>query len=96
MPPPHDQVRPRRRPDRAIIIQIEALPPSEHGAQTSKEAHEITTINEGVESLDGNGVDLDSELVKLSDNATRYNVQLELLRRQIAILRYAAGMGSGQ
>ena len=36
MPPPHDQVRPRRRPDRAIIIQIEALPPSEHGAQTSK------------------------------------------------------------
>ena len=65
------------------------------GAQTSKEAHEITMVNEGVESLDGNGVDLDSELVKLSDNSTRYNVQLELMRRQLAILRYASSMGSG-
>ena len=36
VPPPHDQIRPRRRPDRAVIIKIEALPPSKHGAQTSK------------------------------------------------------------
>jgi flagellar basal-body rod protein FlgB len=64
-------------------------------APTSKEAHEIMTMTEGVETLDGNGVDLDTELVKMSDNSTRYNVQLELMRRQFAILRYAAGMGSG-
>ena len=39
MPPPHDQIRPRRRPDRAVVIQIEALPPSKHGAQTTKRRH---------------------------------------------------------
>ena len=36
MPPPHDQIRPRRRPDRAIVVQIEALPPSKHGAQAAE------------------------------------------------------------
>jgi len=65
------------------------------GAQTSKEAGEIETVREGVESLDGNGVDLDSQMVKLSDNAARYNVAMELMRRKIAIMRYATSMGTG-
>jgi len=63
--------------------------------QTGGNAGEIERTQEGVETLDGNGVDLDSQMVKLSDNAARYNAAMELMRRKLAIMRYATGMGSG-
>ena len=46
MPPPHDQIRPRRRPDRAAVIKVEALPPPKHGAQAAEGRHRrVHSIN---------------------------------------------------
>ena len=44
----------------------------------------------GVEnSLDGNGVDLDEEVMRSTENAARYTAAAEMTRRKIAILNYA-------
>jgi flagellar basal-body rod protein FlgB len=62
-------------------------------AQTGQDSLEIRQVTEGVQAMDGNGVDLDVELARLSENALRYNTALELIRRKLAITSYAAGMG---
>jgi flagellar basal-body rod protein FlgB len=46
-------------------------------------------------SADGNGVNLERELAKVDANRIRYSTSGELVSRRLAILRYAAGDGSG-
>lgn len=61
---------------------------------TGANASEIAQSTEGTQSLDGNGVDLDTEVGKMAENTMRYDTALELMRRKLAVMRYAAGMGS--
>ena len=44
---------------------------------------------------DGNGVSLERELAKVDANRVRYGTSSELASRRLALLRYAAGDGSG-
>ena len=61
---------------------------------TGSDATQIARTTEGTQSLDGNGVDLDSQVGKMAENTMRYDTALELMRRKMALMRYAAGMGS--
>jgi flagellar basal-body rod protein FlgB len=65
------------------------------GSLDVKNSGEVVEKIEGVVGLDGNGVDLDTEMGKLTDNTLRYNMSLELMRRKLALLRYAATNGRG-
>jgi len=40
-------------------------------------------------SVDGNGVDLDREMARVADNSMRYNATLEMQRRRVGILNYS-------
>ena len=68
----------------------EAQTPSGLAADTG----EVVRDQSLATSLDGNTVNLDGEVAKVSDNTVRYTTAIELVRRKIAILSYAAGMGS--
>ncbi len=54
---------------------------------------EVVEKAEGVTGMDGNGVDLDAQVSRLTDNSIRYNTAMELMRRKLAIIRYAASEG---
>ncbi len=61
---------------------------------TNMEASAKLEVNEAAgDTLDGNTVDLDAEVAKLDENKLRYNTALELMRRKMAILQYAATAG---
>ena len=66
------------------------LTESLNGATSSAELGEVIKSNAPVDSLDGNTVDLDAEVSKFSDNNARYNTSLELMRRKLALMSYAA------
>jgi flagellar basal-body rod protein FlgB len=44
---------------------------------------------------DGNAVSMERELAKIDANRTRYATAAELVSRRLAMLKYAAGDGSG-
>jgi flagellar basal body rod protein FlgB len=44
---------------------------------------------------DGNAVSLERELAKIDANRVRHSASAELASRRLALLRYAAGDGSG-
>jgi len=44
-------------------------------------------------TMDGNSVELEREMAKLEANRVRYQTSAELVSRQLAMLRYAAGDG---
>ncbi len=44
---------------------------------------------------DGNGVRLEQAMAEVSANRIRYNTALEIVRRRMALLRYATGGGEG-
>jgi flagellar basal-body rod protein FlgB len=46
-------------------------------------------------TMDGNGVDMDQELVRYSDNSIRYTATLEMVRRRHGILTYTIMKMSG-
>lgn len=60
---------------------------------TGADASNVLRKAEGAVTKDGNGVDLDTQVAKLAENATRYDTALELTRRKLALMRYAVGMG---
>ncbi len=55
-----------------------------------------TTFDDGgaLQGPDGNAVSLERELAKIDANRTRYAANTELVTRQLALLRYAAGDGT--
>ena len=55
---------------------------------TSGPASEVVTRPDVTNSLDGNGVNLDTELARLTDNAVRYDTGVEATRRRFAITNY--------
>jgi len=56
----------------------------------------VTSFDDGgaLQSPDGNAVSLERELSKIDANRTRYATAAELVSRQLATLRYAAGDGT--
>jgi flagellar basal-body rod protein FlgB len=56
-----------------------------------------STFVEGGEQpgKDGNAVSLERELAKLNANRVRFTTASELVSRRLALIRYAAGDGSG-
>lgn len=46
-------------------------------------------------SVDGNGVQVEHTLAQVTANRLRYETGLELTRRRMALMRYAASDGSG-
>ena len=56
----------------------------------------VTSFDDGgnLQSPDGNAVSLERELAKIDANRTRYAANSELVTRQFALLRYAAGDGT--
>lgn len=50
---------------------------------------------EQVPSVDGNGVQVEHTLAQVTANRLRYETGLELTRRRMALMRYAASDGSG-
>lgn len=42
-----------------------------------------------LDTLDGNGVDMDREMARVADNAMQYKAALEVMRRRVAILKMA-------
>lgn len=48
---------------------------------------------EGVVSNDGNTVNLENEMVALAENSVMYNAAVELMKRKMASLKYAASDG---
>ena len=71
------------------------LADNEEGKLDIETANKVVVKPEGVEGLDGNGVDLDSQVYRLTDNTIRYSTAMELMRRKMALLRYAATGGRG-
>lgn len=56
---------------------------------------EIYDDPNGVESLDGNTVDRASEMAKMAENQLLYDASAELLKRKLAMLKYAVNEGGG-
>ena len=40
-------------------------------------------------SVDGNGVDLDREMSRFADNSMRYSATIEMMRRRVGIMNYS-------
>lgn len=40
-------------------------------------------------SVDGNGVDLDREMARFADNSMRYSATVEMMRRRVGIINYS-------
>jgi len=64
---------------------------SQHRAMA--DSAEIVTDKDAPGGLDGNAVDLDQTVANITENSVRYNTALELIRRKLALMSYAA---SGQ
>ena len=62
---------------------------------TDPVAPEIFEDPNGVESLDGNTVDRASEMAKLAENQLLYDASTEMLKRKLAMLKYAITEGGG-
>ena len=56
----------------------------------------VTTFEDGgaLQGPDGNAVSLERELAKIDANRTRYVASGDLVTRQLAMMRYAAGDGT--
>lgn len=76
-----------------FLKQAEAVSGADSAQLVSAETTEVVVSDRPADGLDGNAVDLDTEVAKMADNTTRYNVALEAMRRKFALLSYAA---SGQ
>lgn len=55
---------------------------------TEPEAADVVVRPDVTNTLDGNGVDLDRELSRLTDNAIHYQTSVESARRRLALLNY--------
>jgi len=63
-----------------------------HVQGSENASYEVLTSNEP-QNLDGNGVRLEKAMAQLAGNTIRYNQGIELTRKQLGLLRYAATAG---
>lgn len=72
-----------------------------HGAHLSADGApaqldaEVVTRPGVTNTIDGNGVDLDTEMAHVSDNALRFNATTEINRQRFALLRHVISTSSG-
>jgi flagellar basal-body rod protein FlgB len=71
----------------------------ENGHQAPKDVDPVNPIvyesNNGVQSLDGNTVDMGEEMAKQAENQLLYNASVELMRKKLGMLRYGITEGGG-
>lgn len=65
------------------------------GGPTGPNAVAVYDDSSALVGGDGNAVNLERELAKLDANRVRYGAVSEIVTRQLAMLRYAAGAGQG-
>lgn len=63
-----------------------------HVQGSENASYEVLTSKEP-QNLDGNGVRLEKAMAQLAGNTIRYNQGIELTRKQLGLLRYAATAG---
>ena len=56
---------------------------------------EIYDDPNGIESLDGNTVDRSSEMAKMAENQLLYDAAVEMLKKKLAMQKYAISEGGG-
>ncbi len=49
--------------------------------------HQVTSSSGTVNRLDGNTVDLDKEMTKLSENSLYYNTAVQILSKKLGLIR---------
>lgn len=64
-----------------------------HMQGTSNGSYEVLTSNEP-QNLDGNAVRLEKAMAQLAGNTIRYDQAIELTRKQLGLLKYAATAGA--
>jgi flagellar basal-body rod protein FlgB len=64
------------------------------GAAELRAARFATIAEKGERSPDGNGVDLETEMVKVSETATEFSLASNLYRRHIAMVKSVLGHSS--
>ena len=62
------------------------------GAEPNAVPFEVDALP-GATRLDGNGVEIEKAMAQVTANRLRYETGIELARRRVAILRYAASDG---
>ena len=80
---------------KALDLKFEGYLQEKDGELQVKESAEIVSTPQGTIGLDGNEVNLDEQTARISENTLRYNTALELMRRKMALLRYASTEGRG-
>jgi len=82
------------RPDPADPSSLVTTNPAHIGSPDGSQY--ITSFDDGgaLQSADGNAVSLERELAKIDANRARYATASELVSRQLALMRYAAGDGT--
>ena len=77
----------------SYIDQIEMADPREAGTNIFDFEPDIVEVKGGNIKRDGNNVDIDAEMMKLTENQIRNNVAVQLLRTRQGILSYAITEG---
>lgn len=80
---------------KAKDLQFDGYLKEKDGELQLTESAEIVTKEQGTKGLDGNEVNLDEQVSRLSENTLRYNTALDLMRRKMALVRYASTEGRG-
>lgn len=70
---------------------------AEGGNRTAMQGFEAVAEVDGSSSMraDGNNVDVDAEMAKLSENQIRYNTLVEIMNKRQQMLRFVATDGRG-
>jgi flagellar basal-body rod protein FlgB len=57
---------------------------------------EITEVDDGIVSQDGNTVDRDKEMAEMAENKIMYDASVQLLNKKLGLLKYAIGSDGGR
>lgn len=74
---------------------LQATSSKHFGGQGGAGGHASVGQLEPAPAVDGNGVQTEHTLAQVTANRLRYETGLELTRRRMALMRYAASDGSG-
>lgn len=54
---------------------------------------ETATLEDGLDSLDGNTVDIENQMVKLTENSLLYNTLVHVVSKKFSMMRYLINEG---
>lgn len=81
--------------DREMNVALRATDASHFGADAGKEVAKVFTPNDTPPDADGNNVNLDKEIVKMTANHVRYETLGNLVAMELSMLSWAANDGRG-